>query len=291
MNNLKKISGIYKITNIVNGKFYIGSSIDVEKRWRQHKNKLKNNNHTNIHLQRSWNKYGENSFSLETIEEVGPSSLLDIEQLYLDKLCPFHPNGYNIGVKSWGGDNFSNHPNKKDIVKRMQDGVKKWRESLSDEDKKRISYNLKGDKNPNFGNKWSKELRNRVGKTRKDMITPQDRENTSNRMKTLWSDNKYKEKMHNKFSEIRKGENNHFYGKHHSKKTKKLLSKIHKEKCKAMTPEELYNHNPQIRKVQINGIIYFGVSEAARQINVCPGTIIHRIKSPNLKYKDYHYID
>ena len=41
-------SGIYKITCIENHKFYIGSSKDIEKRWRQHKNTLRLNKHVNI---------------------------------------------------------------------------------------------------------------------------------------------------------------------------------------------------------------------------------------------------
>ena len=59
-------SGIYKITNKVNGKFYIGSSVDLKDRWRRHRSHLKNGSHVNTHLQRSYNKYGKEAFIFET---------------------------------------------------------------------------------------------------------------------------------------------------------------------------------------------------------------------------------
>ena len=46
-----------------------------------------------------------------------------------------------------------------------------------------------------------------------------------------------------------------------------------------------------MKKVKINGIEYNGVSESSRMLEVSPGTICHRIKSKNPKFKDYHYID
>lgn len=49
-----KISGVYKIVNRVNGKYYVGSSNHILKRWTRHKNDLDNNKHRNIHLQRGW---------------------------------------------------------------------------------------------------------------------------------------------------------------------------------------------------------------------------------------------
>ncbi|MCA6430323.1 MAG: GIY-YIG nuclease family protein [Cytophagales bacterium] len=62
--------GLYKITNTVNGKYYIGSSKNIEKRWLCHKSKLSNNNHENVHLQASFNKHGINAFVYEIIKEL-----------------------------------------------------------------------------------------------------------------------------------------------------------------------------------------------------------------------------
>lgn len=48
-----KVAGIYQIRNIVNGKVYIGSAVNIERRWGMHKNRLKAGQHRNIHLQRA----------------------------------------------------------------------------------------------------------------------------------------------------------------------------------------------------------------------------------------------
>ena len=51
------LSGIYKITNIINNKFYIGSAVDLKEREYEHFRRLFKNNHCNILLQNSFNKY------------------------------------------------------------------------------------------------------------------------------------------------------------------------------------------------------------------------------------------
>ena len=98
MNSLFKEKGVYKITNKINGKIYIGSTFSnggFEKRWYTHKNLLKRNKHYNKILQNSWNKYGEDSFEFEIIEIVlTKEDILIKEQYYLD-LFKSYENGYN----------------------------------------------------------------------------------------------------------------------------------------------------------------------------------------------------
>ena len=81
-------SGIYKITAIHNGKFYIGSSNDIKKRWERHRHYLKNNCHQNKILQRIYNKYGKDCFIFEIIEYIEKENLQKIEQQYMDNLNP-----------------------------------------------------------------------------------------------------------------------------------------------------------------------------------------------------------
>lgn len=92
----KKICGVYKITNVDNGKTYVGSSIDIHYRWSQHKTKLNHDTHGNSYLQRAWNKHGANNFKFEIIEECEPAVQFEREQFYLDTLNPFDNNGYNL---------------------------------------------------------------------------------------------------------------------------------------------------------------------------------------------------
>lgn len=86
-------SGIYKITNLINEKIYVGSSIDLKRRNRNHFKELIENKHNNQKLQRAFNKYGEENFKFEILELIeDKSQLISHEQRYLDLLNP----QYNI---------------------------------------------------------------------------------------------------------------------------------------------------------------------------------------------------
>jgi len=61
---------IYKIRNVVNGKFYVGSTTDTRERFRTHRSRLRKGVHHCRHLQSSWNKYGEDCFKFEVQEVV-----------------------------------------------------------------------------------------------------------------------------------------------------------------------------------------------------------------------------
>lgn len=74
---MEKICGIYMIKNTVNGKVYIGQSVNIARRWAKHKRELKKNNyHEKQHLQDSWNKYGESNFEFKIIEECQPNATI-----------------------------------------------------------------------------------------------------------------------------------------------------------------------------------------------------------------------
>lgn len=61
--------GIYKIINVVNNKFYVGSAVSFAERKRKHWWMLRKGTHANKHLQAAWNKYGEASFTFVIVEE------------------------------------------------------------------------------------------------------------------------------------------------------------------------------------------------------------------------------
>ena len=62
----------------------MGSSNDIQLRWRKHKSDLNNQNHVNEHLQHSWNKYGSNNFEFSIVEELSKEKLMEVEQKHLD---------------------------------------------------------------------------------------------------------------------------------------------------------------------------------------------------------------
>ena len=90
-------SGIYKITNITNNKVYFGSSIELERRWKNgHLDQLRANKHGNDHLQKAFNKHGEASFKFEIVMYCSPNDCLFYEQRFLDAYWDGGINCYNI---------------------------------------------------------------------------------------------------------------------------------------------------------------------------------------------------
>lgn len=84
---LKNKSGVYKIRNIVNNKFYIGSALDLRDRYKGHLTLLRSEkvNHHSSKLQEDFNKFGEDNFIFEVIAFCEPDERYNIEQKLLDK--------------------------------------------------------------------------------------------------------------------------------------------------------------------------------------------------------------
>ena len=85
---MKKISGIYKITNTITGDFYIGSSKNVKQRLAQHKCPSRWNDNPNSPLYLDMRKYGTDKFEFQVIEEVEVDKLKEKEQEFIEKLQP-----------------------------------------------------------------------------------------------------------------------------------------------------------------------------------------------------------
>ena len=100
-------TGIYKITNTVNGKCYIGSASNITSRFEGHRKSLRRGNHHSRYLQRAWNKYGEDVFEFSIILYCSRKNLLFFEQRIIDihktvdtgiyNVCPIA--GSQLGVK------------------------------------------------------------------------------------------------------------------------------------------------------------------------------------------------
>ena len=119
-------SGIYQIKNKINGKIYIGSSINVERRFKEHKKLLSHNKHPNKHLQLSWKKYGESNFTFILLEEVLVESLLTKEQYYIDSYQSYNNDiGYNICKTAGNTLGYLFSEESKIKMSKSQQGIKK----------------------------------------------------------------------------------------------------------------------------------------------------------------------
>lgn len=129
---------IYKIINILNSKFYVGRSNNVNFRWKQHLDMLKKGEHHSIHFQNAWEKYGENVWSFEVYKEIdtGDEELdlkiaKEIEQCFLDELMPqnlLYNRSYSSLTGALKGEDhpfYNKHPSEW-----MGDGFERAKESL-----------------------------------------------------------------------------------------------------------------------------------------------------------------
>lgn len=99
------ITGIYKITNNINGKSYIGQSIDIENRWKQEKSRafsLQASAYNNI-LSQAFRKYGIENFTFEIVETCKPEELNEKEIYYISKFNTYYE-GYNATTGGGNGN-------------------------------------------------------------------------------------------------------------------------------------------------------------------------------------------
>lgn len=143
-------SGIYKIVNNMNGKIYIGSSINLTHRKTVHYSYLRRDRHPNKHLQFAWNHYGEEAFSFEVLLYCDPHQLLyEEKQIIEETSCCDREIGYNISSEPTApmqGRRHSVESIKKMTVAKTRDKNPFFGKTHSEETKKKISSKKTGRK-------------------------------------------------------------------------------------------------------------------------------------------------
>ena len=197
----KADSGIYQIYNLVNGKTYIGQSMNIHRRIINHYNSLQNNRHFNTHLQGAWNYYGSESFVFNVLEYCNIEFLNEKEIYYIKKYNATDPHyGYNI-----------------------LDGGKNSTREFTPHTRMKMSKNhadFSGERNPMYGIK----------------------------LKDVMSEEQYA-KWKQSISLRNRGSGNPFYGKHHTDRTKEIISKANKGRlCGKNNPHYGIPIDPELRK-------------------------------------------
>ena len=100
--------GVYQIRNKKNGKLYVGSSVQVERRLDRHRSDLEKGRHRCIHLQRAWDKYGSDSFEFQLFRKC--RDVKEVRALEQERLNDLGDNLYNTSKIAGGGDLISYHP-------------------------------------------------------------------------------------------------------------------------------------------------------------------------------------
>ena len=209
--------GIYKITNKLNGKVYIGQSIDIDTRWRQHINAK-----DNYAIHNAIKKYGEENFSFEVLLEC-PAEMLDAWERDMIALYDcISPKGYNL-TEGGGRCKYSEETRLK--MSNARKGI-----HLSEETRLKMS-------NIRKGRHLSEETKIKIGNAQKGIPRSEEfkrKISEANKGKNLSEEHKRKisesmkgihrsEETRRKMSEVNKG-------KHFSEETKHKISESHKGK-------------------------------------------------------------
>lgn len=155
MNTANRIGYIYKYTNLINGKIYIGKTYRLNKRKYEHKHR-----EVNTYFHNALKKYGFENFKYEVIAQTDNDKTLNfLETYYIRKFNSFIENGYNLTRGGEGTLGYTVSERVKEIVSKTQKG-----KIVSNETKIKMSlsgkgkHNHKGENNPNYkGGKKEKE--------------------------------------------------------------------------------------------------------------------------------------
>lgn len=259
---------VYKITCNKSDKAYIGSTNNVEKRFKRHEQALKNGTHHSVFFQRFYDKHKE---GLELfIETLGTFSdecaCREAEEQHINA---DYDNLFNVSKTASGGDLVTYHPNRKRIYEKISATMlEQFRTG------QRVSKPTYGKRNPNY----------RTGLSMKVVTT------CPSCGKQWQSMRKHEGKLCKSCqAKERVGELNPFYGKQHSADVRQHLSDAQKKHYQKLLSEG--KASPVARAVYAEGKLYSSNATAEKALNLSKGVVAHRAKSRNWEYRSYYYPD
>ena len=124
--------GIYKISNIVNGKVYIGKSQNIEKRFNAHISNLNHNRGHNSHFQNAWDKYGQDNFKFEIIHTLDTYDEKEISNLEIYYISKYDATNFKVGYNFQCGGQGGKFSERQKMIMKEQSKFKNA--SLSEDD-------------------------------------------------------------------------------------------------------------------------------------------------------------
>jgi group I intron endonuclease len=238
---------IYKITNNLNGMMYVGLTTKARPtdRFSQHRYLARHpeqeTNGTASYLHRAMNYYGVDNFSFEVIEEVENELLEEREKYWTTFYNCKMPNGYSLTEGGRGTPGYSRIQTEEEKLKRSESNKKFFEEH------------------------------------------PEAKEQIRERTKKLWEDEEYRKKVtesNKKFyaehPDMFKGENNPFYGKHHTEESLQKIKEASKSRQKKIA--QLDKETLEIIK------IYDGVKDAEKDLGVSHGWLSKAARADKIAY-------
>lgn len=286
--------GIYKITNKIDGKIYIGQSLNIEKRLKSHMNYS-----TNVHLRNAIKKYGKDNFLFEVLEETDVYSINERERYWIDVYKSTNPEkGYNL---TNGGERVGGWRHTEETCQK-----------LSEIAKKRASK-------PDYHNPMENTVIIHKGDVTSRVKKESLEEKLSEGWELGWSQESAKQGglkrrgIGNGYygkGYLSSGKNNPFYGKHHTEETKQKIkehmpnmshiwkgrhhTEESKQKMRGLRPSMTGDKNPNFgkrgkdsvmhgRKCINNGVIEKRVYEEDIPKYIEDGWVIGRLIVPYKK--------
>lgn len=251
---------IYKITNLLNGKIYIGKQV------KDNKNYFGSGKLIKLAIQ----KYGIHNFKKEILEICeSHEALCEREKFWIEELNS-RMNGYNIAEGGTGGDTTSTHPNKQEIV-----------------EKRRVK-NLGKKRSPEFC-----ELMKVINKNRDPEVSKRIGKEAAKTKKERWDKQGYSDKE--KAARILISQQLSNYNKLESTRSN-VSCKLKGKKKKPFTDEHKKNiglaskgrPGSNLKEVSIFGVVYVSLHNASRELNVPVTTIRARLLNP--KFTEWFYV-